>query len=338
MTQPGTNRHEDDAPLSANRRTPNPSPKSRVLSFVGEIFITLGVVLGLFIVWQNWWTDVANEKVVKQERSAVLDDWGATMGPDGIIGPPQPIVVSPTTQPRAVGATGSAITKPQAHRGAAVVVGRPQFSQTHSAATPVFLTVHDPIAMAAKSLLPQGRLPVPKPTKHVANKPTSRKPSTSARAKKVQTIGFMYAPALRKQRLWATPIVQGTSERALARGVGHYAGSAAFGGIGNAAVAGHRTTHGAPFRHIDSFKRGDHVIVRVRDKWFVYVLDRSKIVRPKEHWVLRARPIKSNSGRLLTLTTCHPLHSAARRFVWWGHLVRTLPASGPAPAELKMKR
>lgn len=338
MTERLTREQADGVSVSTNRTAPARSTANRVVGLVGEIFITLGVVLGLFIVWQNWWTDVANDKVVKQERSAVLDDWGATMGPDGIIGPAAPIVQSPNAKPSGVKATGSAGNKPHAHRGAAAVVDWPKFATENLNAPWLSVKSDDPIALSARALLPQGRLPVPKPTKHSAQKQTSRKPGTSVKAKKVQTIGFMYAPALRKKRLWATPIVKGTSDRALARGVGHYAGSAAFGGIGNAAVAGHRTTHGAPFRHVDSLKRGDHVIVRVRDKWFVYVLDRSKIVRPKEHWVLRARPIKSNSGRLLTLTTCHPLHSAARRFVWWGHLVRTLPASGPAPAELKMKR
>lgn len=339
MNQSVTSESAGDDSLSPTEKFRPRRKTNRLVSVFGEVLITLGVVLGLFIVWQNWWTDVANEKVVKQERSAVLDDWGATMGPDGVIGPATPINLSPTLRPSGAGATGSATQKPRAHRGAAAAIGWPEFVSNLSRPTQVGTEDDWSEWLASQQLLPNGRLPVPKPTQHGAmRQPSKQKAGVSAKAKKVQTIGFMYAPALRKQRLWATPIVKGTSERALARGVGHYTGSADFGGIGNAAVAGHRTTHGAPFRHVDSLRRGDHVIVRVRDKWFVYVLDRSKIVRPKDHWVLRARPIKSNSGRLLTLTTCHPLHSAARRFVWWGHLVRTLPASGPPPAELKLKR
>jgi len=324
MTQKSAQESQSDslpnARVTSSRRPHGAQGNRRVRLFgvFGEILITLGVVLGLFIVWQNWWTDVANDQVVKQERSAVVNDWGATIGPDGIIGPPAaPSEPTPTM-------SAGAHSKPRAgHRGAAAPFGWFAF----------------PDAANGTALQPQGRIPVPAPTLRGGGKASQNsKNKRTVKAAKVQTVGFMYAPALRKQRLWATPIVQGTSDRSLARGVGHYAGSAPFGGIGNAAVAGHRTTHGAPFRHIDSLKRGDHIVIRVRDRWFVYVLDRHKIVRPKDHWVLRARPFVSNSGRLLTLTSCHPLHSAARRFVWWGHLVRSVSAFGPPPVELKMKR
>ena len=340
MTQSSTQASDIAATqVSHPRASKQASTRQRIVGVLGDVLITLGVVLGLFIVWQNWWTDVSTEKVVKQERSAVLDDWGATMGPDGIIGPPAPQGSTPSGQPSGVAPTPQTTGKPNAHRGAAagtqwslLQVETPE--TTRSAGQ--FLV---PSVSINQGLLPQGRMPVPTPPKKAPSKKGSKKgSSTSAKRAKVQTIGFIYAPALRQQRLWATPIVQGTFERALARGVGHYPGSANLGGIGNAAIAGHRTTHGAPFRHIDSLKRGDHIVIRVREKWFVYVLDRNKIVRPKDHWVLHARPFKSNFGRLLTLTSCHPLHSAARRFVWWGHLVRTVSASGPPPVELKMKR
>jgi sortase A len=246
--------------------------RHRLANLLGEVLITLGVVLALFLVWQNWWTDVQAAHAATSERSKVARDWGAKVDADGIPGPaaparPNPLPTTPKPSPG------------QGHGGS-----------------------HHRVS------------------------------------KKVATIGLLYVPALKKQHLWAQPIVQGTSLRALARGVGHYERSAQFGGIGNAGIAGHRTTHGAPFRHVDDLRRGDHVVIRVRNTWFVYVLDRHKIVRPNQSWVLRNRPFKSNSGRLLTLTTCHPLHSAARRFVWWGHLVRSQPATAGAPIELKAAR
>ena len=354
-------------------------PARRHVTFVGvigELLITLGVVLALFIVWQNWWTDAVNSKVVKQEQSVVLNDWGATMGPDGIIGPVAPEPSHRTTHLTPLGsATGAA----QPQRWASPVPEWAVSPWPHVASRALWEPNprkagadesvsrrggHGGVRAAAvgfrfapagevsaghqtdRAIVPSGRTPLPAPQKTHGSAKSSGKKTKGKTSKKdslkkpkrVQTIGFMYAPALRKKRLWATPIVQGTSDRALARGVGHYQGSAAFGGIGNAAVAGHRTTHGAPFRYIDKLKRGDHIVVRIRNWWFVYVLDRSTIVRPKEHWVLKARPYKTNSGRLITLTSCHPLHSASRRFVWWGHLVRKMPATGAPPAELKMRR
>ena len=369
-----THRDEERKPADSSARS------RRRLTFVGvmgELLITLGVVLALFIVWQNWWTDAVNSDVVKQERSAVLDDWGATMGPDGIIGPvaPQPTQATPAVTPLG-SATGAAQPQRWSPRAPQAVVPPGPLGASGALWMPGLASpgVNEPVgpvgghgglraaAVGAgfipvsgvsartpvdSAIVPAGRAPLPAPqkTQGPAKSPGkkskgkgSKKNGTLKKPKKVQTIGFMYAPALHKKRLWATPIVQGTSDRSLARGVGHYQGSASFGGIGNAAVAGHRTTHGAPFRYIDKLKRGDHIVVRVRNWWFVYVLDRSTIVRPKEHWVLKARPYKVNSGRLITLTSCHPLHSASRRFLWWGHLVRKLPATGAPPAELKMRR
>ena len=57
-------------------------------------------------------------------------------------------------------------------------------------------------------------------------------------------------------------VVQGTSVPDLRKGPGLYTGSPLPGQLGNAAIAGHRTTYGAPFADLDQLARGDTISVR----------------------------------------------------------------------------
>ena len=46
-----------------------------VVRGVGEVFITAGVVLLLFVVWQLWWTDVTATRVQTQQTQALQQQW-----------------------------------------------------------------------------------------------------------------------------------------------------------------------------------------------------------------------------------------------------------------------
>ncbi|MEI7655237.1 MAG: class E sortase [Actinomycetes bacterium] len=151
--------------------------------------------------------------------------------------------------------------------------------------------------------------------------------------RKVILEGLMYIPRLHSN-VWGTPIVYGTSLYDLAHGVGRYQGSAGFGGYGNLAIAGHRTTHGRPFRHLDSLHRGDVVAIRSQNAWFIYALDQLKIVKPEDSWVAAPQPYPGAPTRMLTLSTCNPLHSAKQRLIWWGHFVRS-QSDASTPIELR---
>ncbi|MYS11438.1 class E sortase, partial [Streptomyces sp. SID6041] len=139
---------------------------------------------------------------------------------------------------------------------------------------------------------------------------------------------------LRVPRLGLTvPVARGISKRSvLDKGyVGHYPGTAAPGRTGNFALAGHRNTHGEPFRHINRLVPGDEVSVRTRARTYVYRVD--QILRqtaPRDVGVVRAVPrsiVKPSygydePGAYLTLTTCTPEFSSAYRLVVWAKLVR----------------
>jgi sortase A len=142
---------------------------------------------------------------------------------------------------------------------------------------------------------------------------------------------FMHIPRLGKK--YAVPVVQGVSLDALARGIGHYPGTVMPGHVGNFAVAGHRATHGEPFAYLDKVGKGDVVIVETRTDWFVYRIDRTKIVQPTDTWVIQPVPGKPDAQatqQLITLTTCNPRWASTQRLIVFGHLEsRQDRADGP---------
>ncbi|SEH15653.1 Sortase family protein [Thermoleophilum album] len=115
-------------------------------------------------------------------------------------------------------------------------------------------------------------------------------------------------------------VVEGTGLDDLRKGPGHYPETALPGRGRTVAIAGHRTTHGAPFRHLDSLRRGQRVIVDMPYGTFVYRVQRTQIVDPDAFWILR------NVGyERLVLSACHPLYSAAQRIVVFARLVARRP-------------
>ncbi|MBE4740096.1 MULTISPECIES: class E sortase [Streptomyces] len=111
--------------------------------------------------------------------------------------------------------------------------------------------------------------------------------------------------------------------------VGHYPGTAQPGRPGNLALAGHRTTHGEPFRHLDRLKAGDEIRVETRDAVHTYVVDSTlPQTAPGDGGVLRPVPRSEvrpsygyrERGHYLTLTTCTPAYTSTYRLVVWGKL------------------
>jgi sortase A len=119
-------------------------------------------------------------------------------------------------------------------------------------------------------------------------------------------------------------VVQGTDTTSLEKGPGHYPGTA-FPGLGQSvAIAGHRTTYLAPFRHIDVLSPGDQIVLTMPYARFTYVVQFHRIVLPTALWVTR------NVGyERLVLSACNPLYSAAQRIIVFARLSQVVPL-GPA--------
>ncbi len=164
-------------------------------------------------------------------------------------------------------------------------------------------------------------------------------------------IANLYIPRLGRDYAWT--VVQGTSDADLEKGPGHYAATALPGRLGNFAVAGHRVGKGEPFLNLDHVRAADAVIVETESHWYIYRvkgahgditaadsdgLPGREIVTPSDGSVLLAVPDHLDSRpneALMTMTTCHPKFTAAKRMIVYARLQRALPrVSSTMPAQV----
>jgi sortase A len=110
-------------------------------------------------------------------------------------------------------------------------------------------------------------------------------------------------------------LVQGTDSASLEKGPGHYPGTALPGLGQTVAIAGHRTTYLAPFRHIDALRPGNRIVVNMPYGRFTYVVQFRRIVAPTALWVTR-----DVGYDRLVLSACNPLFSAAQRIIVFARL------------------
>lgn len=187
------------------------------------------------------------------------------------------------------------------------------------------------------SVSPSGVAPEPGVVEAPAPASPSARPSVKASPKpappRVPTPARDEAYAvLRIPRLGlAVPVAEGVDKRAvLDKGyAGHYPGTAQPGTEGNFALAGHRNTHGEPFRYLNRLRDGDEVFVDVRGRRYVYAVGKVLAeTSPGDVGVIAPVPrsgVKPGygyeaAGSYITLTTCTPEYSSKYRLVVWGVL------------------
>lgn len=183
----------------------------------------------------------------------------------------------------------------------------------------------------------------------------------------------LYVPAFGSDFVFT--VLEGTTDRTLEAGPGHYEDSAFPGEPGNFAIAGHRVGKGAPFNDLDLLRSCDALVVETQHNWFVYrVLPMrgetanwetgrgaerhcaqvkplggpyagvvgQEIVLPSQKEVIAPVPDRpelyldavppEERAALITLTTCHPRFSAAKRLVLHGVFVKQYPKDPANPA------
>ena len=134
-------------------------------------------------------------------------------------------------------------------------------------------------------------------------------------------IGRMEIPRIGVDRI----LVEGISAEDLKKGPGHYPDAPMPGGQGNMAIAGHRTTYGAPFYRLDELVVGDPIIVSSPQGQFRYEVTESLVVEPDRVDVVAPTP-----DARLTLVTCTPRFSARQRLIVVAALVdEPLSSAGP---------
>lgn len=224
---------------------------------LGELLITLGVLIFAFLVWQLWWTDVQGNRAQAEVVSGLT--WET---------PP------PSTSAQA----GPVIAAP-----------------------------------------------------HRDEPPVSEEPAHAT------TFATMQVPRWDGEP--ERPISQGVERSTVldVLGIGHYPGTAMPGGIGNFALAGHRTTYAKPFNRVAELQEGDPIVIRTESTWYVYRVTSTSIVSPSEVDVIAPVPNDPTAvptERLITLTSCHPMFSARERIIVHGTLDYWAPVADGIPAEL----
>lgn len=121
-----------------------------------------------------------------------------------------------------------------------------------------------------------------------------------------EALAVLRIPKLRLE----VPVLEGTDELTLNRGVGRIAGTAHPGEIGNVGIAGHRDGF---FRPLKDISAGDTIQLVTTLGTDVYAVDRIRISNPPDVSVLRPTTRPS-----LTLVTCYPFYfvgPAPQRFI-----------------------
>ncbi|WP_210470279.1 class D sortase [Sporosarcina sp. 6E9] len=121
------------------------------------------------------------------------------------------------------------------------------------------------------------------------------------------SIGILYIPRLDRE----IPIIEGTHEDELAKGVGHFSSTALPGQNDQILLSGHRDT---VFRQFGELEHGDEIHVKMKNGTFVYTIFDTDIVDADDRTVIRS----TAPDEILTLSTCYPfsyIGSAPDRYI-----------------------
>ncbi|MEU9720627.1 class E sortase [Streptomyces sp. NPDC047976] len=272
---------------------------ARLLWVGAEVLTTVGVVVALLVVHQVWWTNRQAAAAAQEQVQVLEEGWGRSGGG---------AEVGAEVGAEAGAEAGGASESPSGGGDPVVVEG-------------------------GSGGPPASRAP----GRGGAASPSAGKPAPGKAPVRAPARDEAYA-VLRIPRLGlAVPVAEGVDKRAvLDKGyAGHYPGTAQPGAEGNFALAGHRNTHGEPFRYLNRLRDGDEVYVDVRGRRYVYVVGKVLAeTSPGDVGVIGAVPrsgVKPGygyeaAGSYITLTTCTPEYTSKYRLVVWGTLKTVVSA------------
>jgi sortase A len=131
-------------------------------------------------------------------------------------------------------------------------------------------------------------------------------PADPYAAEPVRVIGELEIPKLKLVSL----LYDGVTLHNIDLGPSHWPGTAMPGQPGNVVVGGHRVTHTRPFLDIARLASGDQVIFVIGGLRSVYLVTGHEVVTPSALWI-----VDQTVTPTATLFACHPLYSAAYRYV-----------------------
>jgi sortase A len=181
---------------------------------------------------------------------------------------------------------------------------------------------------------PSSTTPGATPTTATTAPPQAADPAAIAPPKPGDAIGQLQIPKIGSDFV----MVEGVDLNDLAVGPGHFPGTPLPGQPGNAAVAGHRVTHGAPFNRIDELVPGDQITVTTLQGAFTYEVQPAPGTDPAAamgHWIITPNQTEildqAPDQNTLTLMACHPKFDLKERIVVRAKLVgNAAPATAPS--------
>lgn len=290
----------------------------RALTLIGRALMGIGITMLLFMAWEIWGTDYTANSQSGQILTQIRADYEPGQPADNL----DPV----RAVPRATDLPGAEL----ARETAATTTAPPPASATTETPTP---------QPAAQTGQPPSTTREPEPT-DISSQTVlvpDKKPETPAPDRgQGDAVGIVHLPTIGETR----PVLHGTAMSILDQGVlGQYDHAAEPGAVGNFAVAGHRTTHGAPLWSLSDLEPGDPIVVETDDAYFVYVFDRHRIVTPDKTEVVAPVPDDASweqkpEEAWMVLTTCHPRYSAEQRLIAYASLDRRVDRSSGVPPEI----
>ncbi|MFF8957738.1 class E sortase [Streptomyces sp. NPDC014894] len=263
-----------------------------VVRALSELCVTAGTVIVLFVVYAVFWTGVTAANAAEGEIDRLRAQWSQERAGSAAPAPPAPAAPHGPVEP-----TPPAAPAPAAERDVPADSARPS---------------------------PQ---PSARPSRPPAKAPD---PAAKRTYRDGEPFAVMRIP--RFGRDWDWPVLEGTRADTLGRGLGHYRDTAALGAPGNFAVAGHRRTHGDPFKDFPALRRGDAIELTDGTTRFIYRVEKRPLrTVPTDVGVIDPVPEKSGfrgPGRYLTLTTCEPEWGSSHRLIVWARLETARPMAG----------
>ena len=265
---------------------------------LGALLVIVGALFLGFVAFRLWGTGIEHANAQRELRA----EFEQSLADTGLTSVTTTAATDSTTPPRPVPlATSPTMTWPSRSGSPTKVRPSSPPNTAMTAASPV------PPTTALTTLPATTAPPTTVPPTTV---PSTTVPPTTVPPRPVLAAGD---PVLRLEipRIGVDEIaVEGVGVEELKKGPGHYLETPLPGEPGNAAIAGHRTTYGAPFFRIDELAPGDEIITTTFAGRFVYRVTGTVIVPSTEVSVIAA-----TSDVRLTLTSCHPRYSAAERMV-----------------------
>ena len=281
-------------------RWDRPPPTHDVRWFVrlfGKTLIVIGLLMFGFVAYQLWGTGIEFARAQNRAEDQ-FEQLMATAGGDSSTS-------ATTTTAPATTTSVTTTTQPAAIAGASTSTGSTSTTTTTTPTTSTTTTT------TTSTTLP-------------ASTSTAALDVTSLDIRAGDPFARLEIPRMGRDDI----VVAGVGREELKIGPGHYPQTPMPGQLGNAAIAGHRTTYGGPFLEIDELEPGDEVIVTTPYGRFVYLTTTTEIV-DADDWQVIATIDPTVAS--LTLTSCDPVGTASQRIIVHADLDAT-QSDTPGPA------